>query len=310
MILRSMLYTPGNNLRLVTKAATLSMDAVILDLEDAVPLADKETARLLAKDAMRLFKVQRILVFVRVNSMISGLTEEDLKVVVTKDLDGVMLAKTETEAEVKKLGKMLEKAEKRSRLSAGRIKVVALIESAKGVMNSYSIARTNRRTIALAFGAGDYYRDLGRDVTTITYDQHELLFARSQLVNASRASGIQAIDTPYLGLLTDRERFQNEVNIASQLGFNGKQCIHPTQIHPVNKAFSPSEEGVAYAGRLVGAFQAAEAKGMGAISFEGKMIDRMSYLQAKELLNKKETMSLREKKESEVSSVSILEIFK
>lgn len=102
----------------------------------------------------------------------------------------------------------------------------------------------------------------------------------------------------------------NEVKIASQLGFNGKQCIHPTQINPVNKAFSPSDGEVGYAGRLVEAFKSAEAKGLGAISFEGKMIDRMSYMQAKELLSKKGSMSIREKKEGEVSTVSILDIFR
>ena len=310
MILRSMLYTPGNSLRLVTKAATLPMDAVILDLEDAVPLADKETARILGRDAMKLFKTRGIVVFARVNSMASGFTEEDAAVVVTKDLDGLMLAKTESASDVKKLDRILEKAEKRSKLAAGRIKIVTLIESAKGVMNSYAIAFASRRIVALAFGAGDYYRDLGKDVSTLSYDETELLFARSQIVNVSRAVGLQAIDTPYLGLLTDRERFMNEVKIASQLGFNGKQCIHPTQINPVNKAFSPSDGEVGYAGRVVEAFKSAEAKGLGAISFEGKMIDRMSYMQAKELLSKKESMSIREKKEGEVPTVSILDIFR
>ena len=310
MILRSMLYTPGNSLRLVTKAATLPMDAVILDLEDAVPLADKETARILGRDAMKLFKTRGIVVFARVNSMASGFTEEDAAVVVTKDLDGLMLAKTESASDVKKLDMILGKAERRSKLAAGRIKVVTLIESAKGVMNSYAIAFASRRIVALAFGAGDYYRDLGKDVSTLSYDETELLFARSQIVNVSRAVGLQAIDTPYLGLLTDRERFMNEVKIASQLGFNGKQCIHPTQINPVNKAFSPSDGEVGYAGRVVEAFKSAEAKGLGAISFEGKMIDRMSYMQAKELLSKKESMSIREKKEGEVPTVSILDIFR
>jgi citrate lyase subunit beta/citryl-CoA lyase len=310
MILRSMLYTPGNSLRLVTKAATLPMDAVILDLEDAVPLADKETARILGRDAMKLFKTRGILVFVRVNSMASGFTEEDLAVVVTKDLDGLVLAKTESASDVKKLDTILGKAEKRSKLAAGRVKVVTLIESAKGVMNSYAIACASKRIVALAFGAGDYYRDLGKDVSTLSYDETELLFARSQIVNVSRAAGLQAIDTPYLGLLTDRERFMNEVKIASQLGFNGKQCIHPTQINPVNKAFSPSDGEVGYAGRLVEAFKSAEAKGLGAVSFEGKMIDKMSCMQAKELLSKKEGISMRENKESEVPAVSILEIFR
>jgi len=310
MILRSMLYTPGNNLRLVTKATTLPMDAVILDLEDAVPLADKETARILARDSIKVFKSTGITVFVRVNSMLNGLTEEDLKVVIVKGLDGVILAKTEDESEVKKMDKMLDKAEKRTGVPSGQIKVVPLIESAKGIINSYQIASASCRVFALAFGAGDYYRDLGKDVAALSYDENELLYARSHIVNASRAARIQAIDTPYLGLLTDRERFLNEVKIASQLGFTGKQCIHPTQINPVNEAFSPSEKDIAYAVRLVKAFKEAEAKGIGAISFEGKMIDQMSYLQAKEVLAKKEAMMARESRRGKISEVSILEILK
>lgn len=310
MILRSMLYTPANSLRLVSKAATLPMDAVILDLEDAVPLTDKETARIFARDSMRLFKSGGAFVFVRLNSMISGLTEEDLRVVVAQGLDGVILAKTESASDVKTLHEMLEKAEKRAGFKTGEIKIVPLLESARGVLQSLQIVSANDRIIGLAFGAGDYYRDLGKDVAALSYDENELLYARSHIVNVSKAAGIQAIDTPYLGLLTDKERFLNEVRIASQLGFTGKQCIHPTQIVPVNQIFSPSDNEVAYASRLAEAFKVAEAKGMGAISFEGKMIDRMSYLQAKDLLGKRETMSVREDKQKGVSEVNILEIFR
>jgi citrate lyase subunit beta/citryl-CoA lyase len=310
MILRSMLYTPANSLRLVTKAATLSMDAVILDLEDAVPLTEKETARIFARDSVRLFKSGGAVVFVRLNSMVSGLTEEDLKVVVAQGLDGVILAKTESESDIKKLHEMIDKAEKGAGLKAGQIKVVPLIESARGVLNSLQIANASNRIVGLAFGAGDYYRDLGKDVTALSYNENELLYARSHIVNVSKAAGIQAIDTPYLGLLTDRERFSNELKIASQLGFTGKQCIHPTQVVPVNRTFSPSDNEVDYASRLVEAFKEAEAKGMGAISFEGKMIDRMSFLQAKDLLGKKESMSVREEKQKGASEVNVLEIFR
>ena len=309
MILRSMLYTPANSLRLVSNAATLPMDAVILDLEDAVPLADKETARIFARDSMRLFKSGGALIFVRLNSMLSGLTEEDLKIVVAPGLNGVILAKTEDELDVKSLHGMLEKAEKRAGLKAEEVKIVPLLESARGILNSLQIAHASDRIVGLAFGAGDYYRDLGKDVAALSYDENELLYARSHIVNVSKATGIQAIDTPYLGLLTDKERFMNELRIASQLGFTGKQCIHPSQVVPVNRTFSPSDNEVVYASRLVEAFKEAEAKGIGAISFEGKMIDRMSYLQAKDLLSKKELISVREDNQKRVSEVNVLEIF-
>ena len=212
-------------------------------------------------------------------------------------------------SEAEKLAQMLDKAEKRAGTDAGSVQIVPLLESARGVYNTYEIACASDRIAGIAFGAGDYYRDLGRDVAALSFDETELLYARSHIVNASRAAGIQAIDTPYLGLLTDKERFLNEVNIALQLGFSGKQCIHPSQIRPVNQAFSPAEEQVAYSDRLVEAFKEAEAKGMGAISFEGKMIDRMSYLQAQEVLKQHQAMVTREKKQGDVSSVSIVEIF-
>jgi len=147
-------------------------------------------------------------------------------------------------------------------------------------------------------------------MTALSYSENELLYARSHIVNVSKAVGIQAIDTLYLSLLTDRERVSNELKIASQLGFTGKQCIHPAQVVPVNRTFSPSDNEVDYASRLIEAFEEAEAKGMGTISFEGKMIDRMSFLQAKDLLGKKESMSVREEKQKRASEVNVLEIFK
>jgi len=295
MILRSMLYAPGNNQKVITKAATLPIDSVILDLEDAVPLPDKETARILVRDSITLYRECSSYVFVRVNSMVTSLTKEDLKIVVVQGLHGVMLAKTEDSSEVCALDEMLTEAEKKRGMEVGLIRIVPLIESAKGVIKSYEITSASSRIEGLAFGAGDYYRDLGGDVGALSYEETELLYARSQIVNTSKAAGIQAIDTPYLGLLQDRDRFLNQIKIAKQLGFSGKQCIHPTQIDPVNDAFSPSENEVAYASRLVEAFKEAEAKGMGAISFEGKMIDRMSYLKAKELLDRKKAITEREK---------------
>lgn len=284
MLLRSMLYFPANNVRLVVKAATLPVDAVIFDLEDAVSLDDKETARTLAGDYVSLIKKRGKQTFVRLNSIGTGLTKEDLKSVVVKGLDGVILAKTESKSNAIRLAKMLDVAEKRSGLKPKSIKIMPLIESAKGVENSSAIATATDRILALAFGAGDYYRDLGRDVTTISEEEDELLYARSRIVNTATAAGIKAIDTPFLGSIVDKAAFLREVKLAVRLGFKGKQCVHPSQIEPINELFSPRPEDVNRAIRLVEAFDKAQQRGVAAISFEGKMVDIMTYRQAKDLI--------------------------
>ena len=284
MLLRSMLYFPANNVRLIVKAATLPADAVIFDLEDAVPLDYKETARTLAGDYVTLIKKRGKQTFVRLNSMGTGLTKEDVRSVVVKGLDGVILAKTETKSDVIRLAKMLDLAERHSRIKPRSTKIIPLIESARGVENSSTIAAAGERILGLAFGAGDYYRDLGRDVTTISEEENELLYARSRIVNTATAAGIQAIDTPFLGSIVNKEAFLTEVKLAIRLGFKGKQCVHPSQIEPINELFSPRPEDLSRATRLVDAFEKAQQRGVAAISFEGKMVDIMTYRQAKDLL--------------------------
>ena len=284
-------------MRMITKAATLPADAIILDLEDAVPLPDKETARIMIRDSIKSVKLGGSYVFVRVNALTTNLTTEDLKFVAVEGLDGLMLAKTETKSDIVELDSMLEETEKGGGLEPRSLKVVPLIESAKGVINAYEIASASERIIAVAFGAGDYYRDLGRGAS-FSPEQTELLYARSRIVNCSVAAGVQAIDTVFFGLLTDREGFMKETMLALQLGFKGKLLIHPTQVEPVNKAFSPLPDEAEYARRVVEAFEEAQARGLGAISFEGKMIDYMNYKQAKDLVRLVEFIAEEEEDES------------
>jgi len=310
IVLRSMLYVPGNSVRMAVKAATLPVDAVILDLEDAVPLADKETARILTRDLIKLVKQRGSYVFIRVNSLITDLTAEDLKHTAIEGLDGVMLAKTETGSDVTELDKMLTEVEQAVGLAPKSVKVIPLVETAKGVVNCFQIASASERVVAIAFGAGDYYRDLGRDITQLSREETELIYARSQIVNTSTAAGVQAIDTPFLGLLTDRERFLGEVKLAAQLGFKGKQCIHPSQIEPVNSMFSPSQAEAEHAKRVAEAFEEAQARGLGAISFEGKMVDYMTYRQAKDTLATAQIIDDKKKMMTQKAAhVSLSEIF-
>jgi citrate lyase subunit beta/citryl-CoA lyase len=234
------------------------------------------------------------------------LTAKDLEYAVVPGLDGIVLPKAESESQVTQISRMLEKNEKRKGIAPKSIKIIALIETAKGVVNSFQIASSNPRVIALAWGAGDYYRDLGRDITTVSENKIELLYAQSRVVNTSRAAGIQAIDSPFFGSLTDKEAFTKEVKFAVQLGFKGKQCIHPSQIETVNTFFSPTEEEITHARKIVKAFQ--HSRGAGVISFEGKMADIMTYRQAEAVLetarSMDETGSARK-----ASFISIAEIF-
>jgi len=292
ILLRSMLYFPANNVRAAVKATTLLTDAVIFDLEDAVAIDDKESGRILARALIKLVKRRGIHTFVRVNALGTGLTTDDLNSTVTDGLDGVVLPKAERESDVAELSGMLDGAEKKAGLVSESVKLVPLIETAKGVVNTYQIVSSSDRIVAVAFGAGDYCRDLGRDVNSVSPEEIELLYARSHIVNAGRAAGVQAIDTPFLGSLTDREAFLKEIDLAVRLGFKGKQCVHPSQTEPVNKMFSPSREEVSRARRIVEAFEQAQARNIGVIAFEGKMVDLMTYRQAKYVLETSERIAL------------------
>jgi len=294
MVLRSMLFVPGNNSKMVSKAASLPADAIIFDLEDAVPLADKGTARNMVRDAIKTGLTSGASIFVRINAFTTGLTAEDLSYIVIDGLDGVLLAKAETGADIIKLDSMLKEAEEKSGMAVGTVKISPILETAKGIINAYEIASAGERIVATGFGAGDYYRDMGRSTASLSPEQTELLFARSQVVIASRAAGVQAIDTAFFGQLTDLDNFRKEAMHALQLGFKGKYLIHPTQIDIANEVFSPLPDDIAHARKVVTAFEEAQSKGLGAVSLEGKMVDYMTYWQAKDLINYFDLISSRQ----------------
>jgi len=288
------LFVPGNNYRAILKTQNLNFDAAIFDLEDAVPVDDKETARIFVRDAItKLEFSDGRLKFIRVNGWDTGFTYDDLNETVFEGLDGVMFPKSESAGDITKLEKLLSEFEELRGISGGRLKIIPLIESAKGVLNSYSIASASERVVALAFGALDYYRTLGRSYFKFTQEQNELLFARSQIVNASKAAGVKAIDTPFFGLLVDKEGLLKESKMVWQLGFDGKLAVHPNHLEIINRVFTPSEEDVREAMEIVQEYEKARARGLGAITFAGRMIDYATYVQAKELLGVYEIVASR-----------------
>jgi citrate lyase subunit beta/citryl-CoA lyase len=287
-ILRSMLYVPSNSWRMIHNATTEGADAIILDLEDGCPMAEKETGRVFARDSISMLKQHGLDVFVRVNSMETGLTATDIEYGVVPGLDGIMLAKTDSREDVRALDAMLEEQEKKKGILPGSVQVMALLETPKGILNIQEIIAASQRVVAVGFGAGDFSREMGAGmgVTKLSPDEYfpMVLHARSSIAMAARAAGIQAIDTPYFGLVIDLEGLTRESEKVKLLGFSGKQLTHPRHVDVANQVFSPAGADVAYAKKVVEAYEEARAKGLGATTLGGKMIDYGSFKRAESLL--------------------------
>ena len=294
-ILRSMLYIPANSWRMITGGLAGVEDAIILDLEDACPIGEKETGRIFARDCIPMLKDAEIDVFVRVNSMGTGLTEEDVSYVVTKGLDGIMLPKTETADDVVGLDQLLGEEEKRKGLEPNSIDIIALVESPKGVQNVFDIVSASPRIVGVSFGAGDFLREMGVGfaITRLSFEEYYplILYARSRISQAAKIAGIEAIDTPFFGLLIDIKGLAKESEEVKMLGFTGKQLIHPRQIDSANKVFAPSEEDGNYAKSIVAAYEEAKAKGAGSASYGGRMIDYAVYRMGMDMISKAEAIT-------------------
>jgi len=288
-IWRSLLFIPANNWKMLNKAASEIEDGVIIDLEDACPVAERETGRIFARDMTPILKKRGVDVLVRVNSLISGATEDDLKAVATEGLDGIMLPKAETKEDIIQLSEMLAEIEQEKGIKNG-IAILPLVESPKGVINSYDIGTASDRVAGLGFGAGDYMRELGEGFTIakMTPDEYfpVLLYARSAIATAACAIGITAIDTPYFGLLIDTEGLERETSKAKLLGFKGKMVTHPRHVETVNRVFSPSQGDVEFSQMMIDAYKEAETQGKGAAVLDGKMIDIAMYRMGMDMISR------------------------
>ena len=278
MPLRSLLFAPATSSRHAQKALTGAADGVILDLEDAIAIAEKPQARLAARKALdglacESSSAARPRVFVRVNGLTTPFAYDDLRAIVGPGLDGVVLPKTESAAQLATVDWLLTQLERAAGLAAGAIEVMPIIETAAGVARMAEIAATVRessRVRRLNFGAGDFSLDTNM---TWVVGHEGLLWARAQLVIASRAAGLEApLDTVY-AQLHDEDGLRVEAEQARRLGFQGKACIHPRQVEIVNAVFSPSAEEVSQARAIVEAFAEAEAQGVASLRVGGQFID-------------------------------------
>jgi citrate lyase subunit beta/citryl-CoA lyase len=270
--LRTALFAPGNRPDRVEKALNLNADAVIIDLEDAVPIAQKESTRDHIKEILDGNPGKRI--YVRINALTTPYAREDIAALGSVNLTGIMLPKVDSPEDLLLFDKLLSHLEKDSSLAPGSLEVISICETAKGLDQISQIlnAKTGRkRDTVVAFGAADYTLDLG---INLTREGRELDFARIRLPIASRAAGIAPpIDTPWMVDLKDIDGLIADAKKAKSLGFQGKLVIHPSQIEPCHDVFTPSEEEIANAKKIVEAFKAAEAEGQAAIQIDGKFID-------------------------------------
>jgi citrate lyase subunit beta/citryl-CoA lyase len=284
---RSFLFAPGNVARRVEKALTLDADAVIVDLEDSVATSEKEATRKPVAEA--LTRPRSCRGYVRVNAPSSPFCYGDLVATVHKGVDGVVLPKVESAADLHAIDWLLAALERERGIAEGSIDLIPQIETAPGVQRVDRIiqARNLRpyrapwRVKRVAFGAADYAHELG---LSPTLDEPELADARSRIVLSSRAAGLEnPIDSPWFHF-KELAAFERALERSRRGGFQGRLCVHPDQIGPVNRAYLPSDDELARAERIVAAFKEAEARGAAAIQVDGQMIDYPVVYRAQALL--------------------------
>lgn len=281
---RSLIFVPGNSMRFVEKAKTLTADIICFDLEDSVPENEKHAARRIIAETLLARRYEYgDHVYVRTNSPESGLVPDDLKAVLQKGIDGIVVPKVNDANQMLKIKKhivMLEKERKTDK----KIALMPSIETARGVVNAYLIASTDERIKALIFGVFDFLYDMRLD-----YDEHDSTgysYVRAKIPVDARAAGVYAIDAIWQKI-DDIDGLIKDATMARRLGYSGKSIIHPSQIEPVHKVFRPSKNEVEWAKKVVQALGQAMNKGtgIGAVRLEGKMIDAVHYKQAKAILD-------------------------
>lgn len=287
--LRSLLFAPGNHARRVEKALSLDADAVILDLEDAVAIAEKPATR--AVVAAALGQPRRGLLYVRVNAIETEFCYGDLVAVVHAGLDGIILPKAESAAGTATIDWLLAQLERDRNLPHGAVELIPIIETARGLQQIDAILSAGHRVRRVAFGAGDFTLDLNM---AWTRSETELAHARAVVVTASRAAGIDApLDTVWADL-TDPAGLEASARTALDCGFQGKMCIHPDQIAVVNRVFTPNDAEIEAAERVCAAFARAEAEGSAAIQLDGRFIDYPIVYRAQRILQKIAAIRARE----------------
>ena len=279
-LIRSLVFVPGNRANMLERAKEFPADIIMVDLEDSVPPEEKANARNLAIEWVPKLRALGHRVMVRVNSLDTGLTRDELTAVVSPDLAGISLGKVESPQDVRDVASILTSLERSMGIEPGQVKIIPWIENARALVGAYQIATASDRIVGIAFGGEDYTDDMGLERTDTG---EEIYFPRATVAVAARAARVASLDSPYV-LFRNSDGLRADAGQARKLGFTGKFAIHPAQIDIINELFSPSDEELAYAQKVVDAWNEAEAQGRGSADLDGRMIDVPVIKRAQNLL--------------------------
>ena len=279
---RALLYVPGDDMHKITKAASLGVDAVCMDLEDGVAVSCKEEARRTLAEALTSLDFGRSERLVRINAVGSGMEADDLEAVLAAQPDAVILPKVSLSNQVRWVSAQIARFERKAGMPLHTIGLFTIVESAEGIVHLTEIAGADPRLMGIIFGAEDLASDLG---ATRTSQGWEVFYARSAVVTHAAAFRLQAIDMVYIDF-HDLEGLRREAEQGAQMGFSGKQIIHPNQVAPVHQAFTPTDEAIDHALRLVEAFAVFQSSWQGAFAVDGKMIDAPIIKAAENVLSR------------------------
>jgi citrate lyase subunit beta-like protein len=278
---RALLYMPGDNWKMITKSITLGVDSICMDMEDGTAINKKAEARMTIARALQELDFGKSEKLARINSVGSGWEKEDIEAVLPYRPDGIVIPKVESFEHVEWAGKIIEAAELKYGWPVNSIRVLIGVETSKGILDLKEIA-AHPRLDAIIFGGEDFAASIG---ATRTKEATELLYARQAVVVACAANDLQAIDIVTIDY-KDIEALRAESIFGARFGYSGKQIIHPAQVEPVQTAFTPNDEAVAYAKRIVETFETSQKEGRGAYSLDGKMIDMPLLKNAQKILER------------------------
>ncbi|OGO72429.1 MAG: hypothetical protein A2Z49_01375 [Chloroflexi bacterium RBG_19FT_COMBO_56_12] len=278
---RALLYMPGDDWHKINKALTLGVDCICMDMEDGVALNRKAEARQTIARALQELDFGRSEKLARINAVGSGLEQDDIHAVLPFRPDGIVIPKMEALDQIEWADQLIERAELEYDWPVNSIRMLVGVETARGILNLKDIA-SHPRLDGIIFGGEDYAASIGAQRTPEAW---ELFYARSAVVTACAANSLQAIDIVTIEF-RDPEKVRSEARFGAQLGYSGKQIIHPNQVAPVQEAFTPSDEAIAQARRLVDAFEQHQSRGAGAFALDDKMIDMPLLKAAQNLLER------------------------
>lgn len=277
---RSLLYIPGNNPGMIQNCAIYGSDGVLLDLEDSISITEKDAARKLVKHALKTLDFGTVERVVRINGRDTPFFERDLGEIIPARPDAVRIPKIDSPDDIGAADGIITRLEEENGMERGSVRIHAMLETARAIVNASAIASSSPRILGLTIGGQDLAADLG---IKITREGLEMLYARSAVVLAAKAAGLLAFDTVYTDI-DDLDGLREQAAMSVALGFSGKAAIHPSQIAVIHEAFRPDEKDVRKAERIVRGAREAKERGLGVVAVDGRMVDAPVVAQAQRTL--------------------------